>query len=116
MGVGLSLPAFGSAAVAELPRARFATGSAIASCFRQLGAVVGIAALLAVVSTAAPGDGVTAFRRAWSVVAASGLLAALISVALGRIRARDVATVETAVPRNAELAQDRTSSSKTSLI
>ncbi len=93
MGVGLSLPAFGSAAVAELPRARFATGSAIASRFRQLGAVVGIAALVAVVSSAASGDGVTAFHRAWSVVAASGLLAALISIALGRIRARDAEQV-----------------------
>jgi EmrB/QacA subfamily drug resistance transporter len=106
MGVGLSLPAFGSAAVAELPRARFATGSAIASCFRQLGAVVGIAALVAVVSSAPPGDAMTAFHRAWSVVAASGLLAALISIALGRVRARDVATVEAAVPRNAELARE----------
>jgi hypothetical protein len=36
----------------------FATGSAIASCFRQLGAVVCIAA---------PGDGVPAFHRAGPV-------------------------------------------------
>jgi EmrB/QacA subfamily drug resistance transporter len=106
MGVGLSLPAFGSAAVAELPRARFATGSAIASCFRQLGAVVGIAALVAILTGAAPGDGVTPFHRAWSVVAASGLLAALISIALGRIRARDVPTIESATSRNAEPVQE----------
>ena len=38
-----------SAAVMELPPARFATGSAISSCFRQLGAVLGISVLIAIV-------------------------------------------------------------------
>jgi hypothetical protein len=41
-GVGLSFAAFGSAAVAELPRSRYATGGAIANCFRQIGAALGI--------------------------------------------------------------------------
>jgi EmrB/QacA subfamily drug resistance transporter len=89
-GVGLSLPAFGSAAVAELPRARFATGVAVASCFRQIGAVLGIAALVAVIGTAGPGEAVDAFHQAWTLVAASGLAAAVISIALGRVRARNV--------------------------
>ena len=47
-GVGLSFAGFSSAAVAELPPARFATGSAISACFRQLGAVLGISVLIAV--------------------------------------------------------------------
>ena len=51
-GVGLSFASFSSAAVMELPPARFATGSAISSCFRQLGAVLGISVLIAIV-----GDG-----------------------------------------------------------
>ena len=41
IGVGLSFAGWSSAAVAGLPPARFATGSAISSCFRQLGAVLG---------------------------------------------------------------------------
>ena len=49
MGVGLSFAGWSSAAVAELPPARFATGSAISSCFRQLGAVLGISVLIAIV-------------------------------------------------------------------
>jgi len=89
-GVGLALPAFGSAVVAELPRARFATGVAIASCLRQIGAVLGIAALVAVIGTPGPGGVVDAFHQAWALVAASGLAAAVISVALGRVRARDI--------------------------
>ena len=37
IGVGLSFASFGSAAVAELPRDRFATGGAINNTFRQIG-------------------------------------------------------------------------------
>src|SRR3954466_13485874 len=39
LGVGLSFAGWSSAAVAELAPARFATGSAISACFRQIGAV-----------------------------------------------------------------------------
>jgi EmrB/QacA subfamily drug resistance transporter len=89
-GIGLSLPAFGSAAVAELPRPRFATGVAIASCFRQIGAVVGVAVLVAVLGNPAPGAAVSAFHRCWAVVAGAGLASVVVSVALGRVRARQV--------------------------
>src|SRR5262249_1634964 len=50
-GVGLSFAAFGSAAVAELPRNRYATGGAIANCFRQIGAALGISTLIVVLGT-----------------------------------------------------------------
>jgi len=89
-GIGLSLPAFGSAAVAELPRTRFATGIAISTCCRQIGAVLGIAVLVAVVGNPGPAEGVAAFHHAWTVVATTGLVAAVISAALGRVRARHV--------------------------
>lgn len=85
-GVGLVLPAFGSAAVAELPRARFATGIAVTACFRQLGAVVGIAGLVAVLgATDIPLDGA---HRVWALAAISGLTSVVAGVALGRVRAR----------------------------
>lgn len=89
-GIGLSLPAFGSAAVAELPRPRFATGVAVSACFRQIGAVVGIAVLVAVLGAAPPGQLLSGFHRCWAVVAAAGVASAVVSVALGRVRARQV--------------------------
>jgi EmrB/QacA subfamily drug resistance transporter len=84
-GVGLSYAGFGSAAVAELPPARFATGSAINSCARQLGAVLGIAVLVAVVGR----GGLHAFHAAWWLMACTGTAAALAASALGRVRVRD---------------------------
>jgi len=93
IGVGLTLPAFGSAGVAELPRPRFATGVAVASCFRQIGAVVGVALLVAVLGTPSPAHLLSAFHRCWAMIAGAGLACAVISLALGRIRARQVETI-----------------------
>ncbi len=86
-GVGLSFSAWSSAAVAELPPARFATGTAISSCMRQVGAVLGIAVLVAVLDRAgvAPLD---AARDAWTLMALPALAAAVVALGLGRVRAR----------------------------
>jgi EmrB/QacA subfamily drug resistance transporter len=89
-GVGLSFSGFGSAAVAQLPRARFATGSAINSTSRQIGAVVGIAVLFAIIGSRHGGDPMPAFRHAWLMMVATGTAASLTAVALGRVRARHV--------------------------
>ena len=80
MGVGLSFAGWSSAAVAELPPARFATGSAISSCFRQLGAVLGISVLIAVLGASA---GLADFHRAYALMAVTGLTAGLIGLTLG---------------------------------
>ena len=100
-GIGLALPAFGSAAVAELPRPRFATGVAASSCFRQIGAVVGVALLVAVLGTPPPGQLLSAFHRCWAVIAGTGLACAVISLALGRIHARQVETIPAGQPARA---------------
>lgn len=97
-GIGLAVSAFGSAAVAELPTPRFATGVAISSCLRQIGAVVGIAMLVAVLGSPSPGQLLSAFHRCWAVVAGAGIASALLSLALGRVRARQVDTVPAAGP------------------
>jgi EmrB/QacA subfamily drug resistance transporter len=86
-GVGLSFAAWGSAAVAQLPPARFATGSAVLACVRQIGAVVGIAVLVAVLDGAAADDPAAGFKDAWTLVAFGGLATAAVGVALGRVRA-----------------------------
>jgi EmrB/QacA subfamily drug resistance transporter len=84
-GVGLSFAAWSSAAVAELPPAQFATGSAVLSCMRQIGAVLGVAALVAVLG--AGSDPVDAFVDAWTLMAIAGGAAAALALALGRVRA-----------------------------
>lgn len=88
-GIGLTISSFGSAAVARLPRSRLSTGSAVNACFRQIGAVLGVALLLAVLGDPTPGTASTAFHHAWAVLAAAGAAAAGCAVALGQVRATD---------------------------
>src|SRR6185295_9227575 len=88
-GVGLSFSAWGSAAVAELPPSRFATGGAIIGCVRQIGAVLGIAILVAVIGTPDPSDPIGPFQDAWRLMALAGITAGLLALGLGRVRARN---------------------------
>jgi EmrB/QacA subfamily drug resistance transporter len=76
IGGGLAFPTLASAAVAALPSARFATGSGINATARQLGAVFGVSALVAILGTPAPDDALAAFHRVWVFVAAGGVAAA----------------------------------------
>jgi EmrB/QacA subfamily drug resistance transporter len=90
-GVGLSFASWSSAAVAELHPARFATGSAVLACLRQIGAVLGIATLVAVLEAAPPGA--EGFTDAWTLMAATAGVVALLALALGRVQARAPAAV-----------------------
>ncbi|HEY2604381.1 MAG TPA: DHA2 family efflux MFS transporter permease subunit [Thermoleophilaceae bacterium] len=85
-GVGMSFASFSSAAVAELPHTRIATGSAIASCLRQVGAVLGISVLIALLGS---GQSLHTFHHAYALMAVPSAAAGLIATALGRVRARD---------------------------
>jgi EmrB/QacA subfamily drug resistance transporter len=49
IGIGLAFPTLGSAAVRDVPDDRFATASALNAAFRQVGAVLGTALLVAIV-------------------------------------------------------------------
>ena len=86
IGVGLSFAAWGSAAVAGLPASRYATGSAVLGCVRQVGAVLGISILVALLEAASPADPLGAFRDAWTLMAGGAMLTAAIALALGRVR------------------------------
>jgi MFS family permease len=86
-GIGLTFAGFGSAAVAELPRNRYATGGAIANCTRQIGGVLGISGLIVVLGTPSAETALHVFHRAWALMALSGGIAALTGLALGRIHA-----------------------------
>ena len=86
-GIGLTLPVQSGAAVASLPPARLALGSAVASSFRQLGAVLGVSIFVAILATSAPAHALTAYHRAWWVFAALSVAsgAAVIVPRLRRI-------------------------------
>ncbi len=78
-GIGLGLPTLIGATAAGLPPGRFATGMALATTARQLGAVLGVALLVAVVGTPAPAKrcprSTPALRSARSRCCSSGVAA-----------------------------------------
>jgi EmrB/QacA subfamily drug resistance transporter len=82
-GVGLVYSGLAAASVSRLPAAHFATGSAVGTCARQIGAVLGIAVLLSGLA-AAPGLGT--FRAGWLVMLGAALLTAVCGAAVGRTR------------------------------
>ena len=77
--VGLTFAGLTSASVADLPLSRLATGTAVSSCFRQIGAVVGIAGLVAVLGTPETRTPLPAFEHAWMLMACTALGAALLA-------------------------------------
>ena len=76
-GVGIALPALVAGAVSALPPARFATGGAVLNMARQIGSVLGVAILLAVVGMPADrAQALQGFHRGWLFVTASAVAAA----------------------------------------
>ena len=73
LGIGLTMPVQSGAAVATLPHARLALGSAIATSFRQLGAVLGISVFVALLGAARGAAEITAYHRIWLTFAALSL-------------------------------------------
>jgi EmrB/QacA subfamily drug resistance transporter len=73
IGIGLAFPTLGAAAVRDIAPARFGTASAVNSAFRQFGAVLGTAILVAIVGTPltlAAADAVAGDAYLFGVVAA----------------------------------------------
>jgi len=88
-GVGLTLPTLAGAATASLPPARFATGSAVFTMSRQLGFVLGVAILVAVLgSVDAGGDPVAPFHAAWTFMVIAALCGATAALAIGPVSGR----------------------------
>ena len=92
-GVGLTIPSLLGAGTALLAPARFGTGSGILNMARQVGTVLGVAGLVAILSRAVPAELVayrhgviliTAFFAAAAIVSASLLTARPSPVTLGR--------------------------------
>jgi EmrB/QacA subfamily drug resistance transporter len=80
-GVGLVIPTLTGAGASSLPPERFATGAAVLTMGRQIGAALGIALLVAVLGTSAAS--VASFHTAWLITVAGALGAGLTLAALG---------------------------------
>jgi EmrB/QacA subfamily drug resistance transporter len=87
-GVGLTIPALLGAGSSGLPPDRFGTGSGILNMARQVGTVLGVAALIAILSHPVPGDPVTTFRHGLTLIVA--LFAGTSLVAAGVLTKRRV--------------------------
>jgi hypothetical protein len=95
------MPTIFSAATADLPAARAATGSAVVSMARQIGITLGVSLFVATlgtpIGTTAMQD---AFRRVWWGVAVIAVLAAGAASQMTTSRARRAAaTVRVAIVR-----------------
>ena len=88
IGAGISFPVVGSTAVAEVTGGRFATATGINSIARQLGAVLGVALLVAIVGTPAPTEVADAFDRGWTFATSCFAITALGALAIGRVATR----------------------------
>lgn len=87
IAIGFALPTLGAAGAYVLQPHQFGTASAVGATARQLGAVIGVARLVAVLGEPGPADALDAFRRSYAVMAAAALACAVVSLGLsGRPR------------------------------
>ena len=84
-GVGLVIPSLTSAATSSLPPDRFATGSAVLSMSRQIGVALGVAVLVSIVGTPAPGEALDRFKDGYGFMTGVAIAAAVAMWAIGRI-------------------------------
>jgi NTE family protein len=88
IGIGLAFPTLGSAAVRDVPSDRFATASAVNAAFRQVGAVLGTAILVAIVGEPASlGEALSVSDGAFLFAALASLVSGAVVLGLGRQRA-----------------------------
>jgi hypothetical protein len=80
-GVGLLIPTLTGAGASSLAPERFATGAAVLTMGRQIGAALGVAVLVAVLGTSA--SSAADFHSAWLITVAGGLSAGLLLAAIG---------------------------------
>jgi EmrB/QacA subfamily drug resistance transporter len=77
-GVGLVLPSLSGAAVHGLPPGRLALGSAINQAVRQLGSVIGVGLVIALLGQADEGSEIAGFKTIALILVAGGLLTSVV--------------------------------------
>jgi EmrB/QacA subfamily drug resistance transporter len=99
IGIGLTLPTILSSATHELPQDRASTGSAVINMARQIGFVLGVSVLVAILGTPTTYHAAhIAFVHGWWTIAAVELAAAV--ACLGIVKRRRQATQEQNRARN----------------
>jgi EmrB/QacA subfamily drug resistance transporter len=82
-GIGLALPEIMSASTSTLPADRSSTGSAIINMSRQVGSVLGISVMIAVLGTPhTASQALDQFRTTFWVIAAAGLVGAVLALGM----------------------------------
>jgi EmrB/QacA subfamily drug resistance transporter len=94
VGVGLALPTILSAATADLPAHRFATGGAVVNMSRQIGSVLGVSVAVALLgSPHSYVDAHRAYVHAWLTVGAFMAIAAIAALGMSPRRPRPAVPV-----------------------
>ena len=103
-GVGLTIPSLLGAGSASLSPARFGTGSGILNMARQVGTVLGVAGLVAILSHPSPTDPVAPYRDGLVLIVAFFAAAGAVAAALlaGRPARADAPVPAAAARRAAE--------------
>ena len=86
-GVGLTIPSLLAAGSTSLTPARFGTGSGILNTARQVGTVLGVAGLVAILSRVSRADPVAAYREGLVLIIGFFAAAGVVSAALLTARA-----------------------------
>ena len=97
-GVGLSIPSLLGAGSASLTPGRFGTGSGILNTARQVGTVLGVAGLVAILSRVSSVDPVAAYRHGAMLIIAFFVAAGAVSAGLLTGRPVTASDPEPAVP------------------
>ena len=105
-GVGLAIPSLLGAGSASLTPARFGTGSGILNTARQVGTVLGVAGLVAILARVSPADPLVAYRNGLVMVIAFFVAAGAVSAALLTARPVPAAVREPATVSPANRAVD----------
>ncbi|HLL91743.1 MAG TPA: MFS transporter [Solirubrobacteraceae bacterium] len=95
-GVGLVIPTLTGAGASSLAPERFATGAAVLTMGRQIGAALGVALLVAVLGTSA--STASDFHTAWLITVAGAVATGLAMAALGPAARRVAAAPAGAEP------------------
>jgi hypothetical protein len=79
VGIGLSLPSMIASACVDLPSDQSATGSAVVNTARQLGYVLGVAVLVAILGSLSLGSThlLTVFQHGWWFIAIAAAISAV---------------------------------------